>query len=357
MSRKPFGGISRRTMLGLMAATSLTAVLPIRSALAADTYTKDNPLKVALVIHGNLGDKSFLDSAAAGVRKAAAELPVTAKIIEAGLDRSKWQPAFADAADDDYDVIIVGTFDMTGFLVDIAPQYPDKKFMIFDDAPDFTKADLGNVLAIQYRTSTGGYLAGFAAAKISKSGKLGEILGVEGDTVVEFAVGFEQGAKAANPNISITRAVAGSFSDPAKGKELALAQMNDGCDIIFPIAGGTGVGALQAVRDATGGQLAVGVDSDQAAIFEPTDPKQAAVIFTSVEKRVGQSLYEALQQTIAGSAPFGKSILLGLQDGAVGISKNAQYEKLVPADVRALVDEQEKKIISGEIKVDSVMKV
>lgn len=343
----------RYAALGVLAAgTMFAASLPANAA----EYTKDHPLTVALVIHGNLGDKSFFDSANAGLMQAEKDLPVKVKVIEAGLDQTKWQPALADAADTGYDVIICGTFDMTGYVADLAPQYPDEKFILFDDTVDYTKGDLSNVLSIQYQTSTAAYLAGYAAAKISKTHKMGEILGVEAGTVVEFALGFEQGAKAADPSVSVTRAVAGSFSDPAKGKELALAQMNQGDDIIFPIAGGTGIGALQAVRDATGGQLAVGVDSDQAAIFRDSDPKQASVIFTSVEKRVGASLETALKETIDGSAPYGKSLLLGLKDGAVGISKNAEYKKLVPVDVQKEVDEQEQKIINGDIKVDTTFK-
>lgn len=345
--------LSRRTFAGLALAAGVALPFIGSSAFAAE-YTKDHPLKVALVVHGNLGDKSFFDSAAAGLKKADAELPVKTTVIEAGLDRGRWQPALADAADGDYDVIIGGTWEMNAFIAELAPEYPDKKFILFDDAPDFTKADLKNMMAIQYRTSTAAYLAGYAAAKVSKSGKLGEILGVEGATVVEFAVGFEQGAKAANPKVEVTRAVAGSFTDPAKGKELALAQFSQGVDVVFPIAGGTGIGALQAARD--GGKLAVGVDSDQALIFEASDPAQANVIFTSVEKKVGQSLYDTLKKTIDGTATYGQTVLLGLQDGAVGIAKNKYYEKVVPADVRAAVDEQEKKIIAGEIKIDTVMK-
>lgn len=345
--------LSRRTFAGLALAAGVALPFIGSSAFAAD-YSKDHPLKVALVVHGNLGDKSFFDSAAAGLKKADAELPVKTTVIEAGLDRGRWQPALADAADGDYDVIIAGTWEMNAFMAELAPEYPDKKFILFDDAPDFTKADLKNMMAIQYRTSTAAYLAGYAAAKVSKSGKLGEILGVEGATVVEFAVGFEQGAKAANPKVEVTRAVAGSFTDPAKGKELALAQFSQGVDVVFPIAGGTGIGALQAARD--GGKLAVGVDSDQAIIFEASDPAQASVIFTSVEKKVGQSLYDTLKKTIDGTATYGQTVLLGLQDGAVAIAKNKYYEKVVPADVRAAVDEQEKKIVAGEIKIDTVMK-
>jgi basic membrane protein A len=342
----------RTAAVGLfMLAGIATAAAP---AVAAGPYTKDHPLKVALVVHGTLGDKSFFDDAAAGMKKAGAELPITVKIIEASYDKSKWQPAFADAADSDYDVIIVGTFDMTPFVADIAPQYPDKKFIIFDDAPDFTKCDCKNVLGINYQTSSAGYLAGYAAAKISKSGVLGTIVGMDFPTVTDFKVGFDQGAKAANPKIQILNQVAGTFSDPAKGKEIALAQLSQNADVIFPIAGSTGIGALQAVRDAK--KLAVGVDSDQALIFAPTDPAQAEVIFTSVEKKVGDSLFLALKGTVSGSNEYGKGVLLGLKDGAVGISINDYYKKLVPADVQKEIADLTAKIGSGAITVDTVMK-
>jgi basic membrane protein A len=337
---------------GLVLAAGLAvAAMP---AAIAQTYTKDHPLKVVFVVHGTLGDKSFIDSAAAGLKKAAQDLPISLKIIEAGTDRSKWEPALDDAADAGYDVIVAGTFDMIDFVTKIAPQYPDEKFITFDTTPDYTKCDCKNVLGIMYQTSSAGYLAGYAAAKISKSGTIGEVVGMDFPTVTDFKVGFDQGAKAANPNIKILSEVAGTFTDPAKGKEIALAQIGQGADIIFPIAGGTGIGSLQAVKDS--GKLAVGVDSDQAAIFEATDPAQAAVIFTSVEKKVGQSLYLALKGTIDGTQTYGHSELLGLKEGAVGISKNKQYDAIVPADVRADVDAQEKKIQSGEITVDTVMK-
>ena len=209
---------TRRQVIALTAALALPA-----GWAAAQDYSAENPLEVALVIHGTLGDKSFLDSAAAGMERAEAELPVEASVIEAGLDRSRWQPALADAADQGFDVVIVGTWEMTGFVTELAPNYPDTRFIIFDEAPDFSGGGLDNVMGITYRTSTAAYLAGYAAASVSETGKLGEILGVEGGPILEFATGFAQGARAADPDVEIIRAVAGTFTDPAKGKELALA--------------------------------------------------------------------------------------------------------------------------------------
>ena len=337
---------SRRSVIGLLSAAALMSSVSASAVLAQD-YSAENPLKVALVLHGTLGDKSFFDSAAAGMTKAEAELPVEVKIIEAGYDKTKWQPALADAADSGYDVVIAGTFDMTPYITELADEYPDVKFIDFDDSPDFSGGAYPNVLSVMYGTSTAGYLAGYAAAKLSKTGIIAEIIGMEFPTVTDFKVGFDEGAMAANPDIKILSTVAGTFSDPAKGKEIALAQFGQGADVIFPIAGSTGIGALQAAKE--NGKLAVGVDSDQATIFAPTDPEQADVIFTSVEKKVGESLFLALKGTIDGTQEYGMRQLLGLKDGAVGISKNSYYEKLVPADVRAEVDALEEKIMTGEL--------
>ncbi len=331
----------------------LTAV-SLAGAASAQSYSASKPLRVALVLHGNLGDKSIFDSANAGMVKAQKELPVQVKVIEAGTDRARWQPALADAADGPYDVIIVGTFEMNGFLSKIAPQYPDKKFVLYDDSVDYSSNCCVNVYSLNYRTSTAAYLAGFAAAKKSKSGKLGVILGANGGPILEFAVGFKQGAKAANPRIQFLDAVANTFSDPAKGKELALAQIQQGADVVFPIAGGTGIGVLQAARDK--GVYAIGVDSDQASLFEKTDPAQAKVILTSVIKNVGQSLFVVLRDTISGKAKYGQSTILGLSDGAVGIAENSYYQSLVSASVRRQIESLKKRIVAGQIKVDTALK-
>jgi len=348
---------SRRTLLrrgvalGIAGTVGVGTMPAARAAAQSTPATGGEPLKVALVLHGNLGDKSFFDSAAAGIERAEEELGIEADILEAGVDRARWQPALADAADGDYDVIVVGTFEMNGYLTEIAPQYPDKTFILFDDVVDYASGCCANVYSIQYRTSDAAYLAGYAAAKVSESKKVGTILGAEGGPILEFATGFEQVVAAGDPAVEVLRAVANTFVDPAKGKELALAQIQQGADITFPIAGGTGIGALQAARDES--IKAIGVDSDQAALFAETDPAQAEVIMTSVLKNVGQSLYLALQGTIDGTTEYGSAVVLGLADGAVDIAENSYYERLVPEEVRQEVTDLRQQIIDGELEVET----
>ena len=314
---------------------------------------QDDPLRVAFVVNGTLGDKSFFDSAAEGIERMREELGVEADILEAGNDRARWEPALADAADGDYDVIIVGTFDMAGYLSEIAPLYPDKRFILFDEVVDYSTGCCDNVYSIQYQTSEASYLAGYAAASVSESGMLGTFVGAEIGPILEFTTGFEQGASAANPDVEIVQAVVGGanpWADPAKGKELALAQIQQGVDVVFPIAGGSGIGAIQAARDED--ILAVGVDSDQAALFAETDPAQAEVIMTSVLKNVGQSLFLAVEGTINGTTEYGTTRIFGLADEAVGIVEDDNWQSIVPEEVRAEVDALRQQIIDGELEVE-----
>ena len=244
----------------------------------------------------------------------------------------------------------VGTFDMVGYLSEIAPEYPDIKFIIFDDVVDYSTGCCDNVYSIQYQTSEASYLAGYAAASVSESGKIGTILGAEGGPILEFTVGFEQGAEAANPDIEVIQSVANSYSDPAKGKELALAQIQQGVDVVFPIAGSTGIGSLQAARDED--VLAIGVDSDQAALFAETDQAQADVIMTSVLKNVGQSIFLAVEGTINGTTEYGTVAVFGLADGAVDIVQDDNFNEFVPEEVRAEVNDLRQQIIDGELEVE-----
>jgi basic membrane protein A len=348
MNRRAF---SRVGLACLLIVTGLLAQSGLRQVAA-----QDDPLRVVFVVNGVLGDKSFFDSAAEGMNRMEEELNVEAEILEAGYDRARWEPALAEAADSDYDVIIVGTFDMNAYLVEIAPEYPDKRFIIFDDVVDYSTGCCDNVYSIQYQTSDAAYLAGYAAAMVSETGVLGTILGAEGGPVLEFAVGFEQGAEAADPEVEVLQAVVGGanpYSDPAKGKELALAQIQQGADVIFPIAGSSGIGSLQAARDES--VLAIGVDSDQAAIFAETDQAQADVIFTSVLKNVGQSLFLAVEGTLDGTTEYGTAVTLGLAEGAVDIVEDENYNEVVPEEVRAEVDALREQIINGEIDVESAI--
>jgi basic membrane protein A len=333
------------------------------SAAPAESADQGQPLKVVLFINGVLGDKSFFDSAQRGIDRAVAELGVEAKTIEAGIDETTWEPAIVDAvANEEYDVFIVGTWQMVDYLQQIAPQYPDKKFIIFDSNVDYDNCDCGNVYSILYKQNEGSYLAGVYAAAMTTQEMdgmnpdaiIGSIGGQEIPVILDFMVGYEQGAKDTNPDITVIRQFAGGWNDPAKGKELAKAQYSQGADIVFQIAGGTGQGVFEAAAE--DGHYAIGVDSDQALIVEEADPAQASRILTSMMKNVDNSLFRALQLHLDGKAPYGEAEALGIAEGGVGLARNKFYDEATPDDVKAMVDEAEQKIIAGEITVDTAFK-
>ncbi len=319
------------------------------------------PLKVALLINGTLGDKSFFDSANAGIERAKKELGVDAKVIEMGNDPSKWEPTLADVSEEKYDLIILGTWQMTEALQKIAPQHPDKKYVIFDTAVDYTKANLSNVYSIEYSQNEGSYLAGALAAMVTNSKlpnandkhTIGFLGGMDIPVINDFLVGYIAGAKAVDPQIKVAVSYVGDFANPAKGKEMALAQYQQGADIGFNVAGETGLGQLDAAKELK--KYAIGVDSDQAMLFKDSDPEKANLIVTSMLKRVDNSLVRAIKLYQEGKLTLGKAETLGLKDDAVGLTNNEFYQKLTDDAMRSKLDDLKAKIISGEIKVDSAM--
>lgn len=316
------------------------------------------PLKVVLFINGVLGDKSFFDSAQRGIDRAKSELGIEAKTIEAGLDETQWEAALVDAAEnEEYDMMIVGTFQMISYLEKVAPQHPDKKFVIFDAPVNYETCECDNVYSVLYKQNEGSYLAGvYAAAMTTQSMDginpepiIGSVGGQEIPVILDFMVGYEQGAKDTNPDIQVIRQFADSWNDPAKGKELTKAQYSQGADIVFQIAGGTGQGVFEAAEE--DGRYAIGVDSDQALIVEDADPGQAERILTSMMKNVDNSLFRAIDLHLKGELPYGQIEALGIAEGGVGLARNKFYDQHTPDDVKAMIDEAEKKILSGEIQV------
>ncbi len=338
----------------VVAALVLAACAPQQGVTQAPP--EQTKLRVVNLINGVLGDKSFFDSANRGMEMAKKDFGIEVKTIEAGIDPAKWKPALEDAAaNEEYDILIVGTFQMSEFLQEVAPKYPDKKFIIYDVSVDYSKCDCKNVYSVTYKQNEGSYLAGLYAGLMSQSKIVGVIGGQDIPVINDFIVGYKQGAKDAGVSEqNVIVQYAGGWNDPAKGKEIALAMYQQGADIVFNVAGGTGVGIFQAAQEVN--KYAIGVDSDQALIIETTNPEQAKHILTSMMKNVDNSLYRAIKLYLEGKLPFGQAEALGIAEGGVGLAKNKYYEEMTPADVKAKIDQAEKDILEGKIVVDTVFK-
>jgi basic membrane protein A len=317
------------------------------------------PLRVVLYLNGTLGDKSFFDSANRGVLKAAKELPITAKVIEGTYDSSRWEPDLAQLCEGDWDLIIAGTWQLQEALEKFAPKYPNKKFITFDTSVTYSKGGLDNVYSILYKQNEGSFLVGALAAMVTNSKMplankqkvVGFLGGMDIPVINDFKVGFEQGAKYVDPSIQVLVSYVGSFQDAAKGKELMMAQYDQGADIGFNVAGQAGLGLLDAAKDKK--RYAIGVDSDQYMLFKDSDPVKAGYIVTSMQKNVDNSLYRAIKGTLDGTIKYGAAEALGFKEGGISLSENENYMKLVPADMRTKIADIQKKLVSGAIKVDT----
>lgn len=318
----------------------------------AEENTAGNKPNVAILLNGTLGDKAFYDSAANGGKMMQEELGLNVKTVEMTYDETKWMPTLIDFSEDkDTDIIIVGTWQMNEKLQEVAPQYPDKKYIIFDSAVDYTKEGMENIYSIEYKQNECSFLAGAAAAMSTKTGTLGFVGGMENYVVNDFLVGYVQGAKYVKDNIKINIGYVGNFNDTAKAKELTLAQINQNADIVYQVASTAGLGVIDGVTEKD--KLAIGVDSDQAEAFIETDKEKAEHILTSALKRVDLSLFRAIKLETEGKLAWGTREVLGIKEGAVGIAQNSIYDSLASDETKKTVAELEEKITSGEIEVDT----
>lgn len=301
--------------------------------------------RVAYVTSGNLGDKSFLDSGMAGLERAQKELGIEVKVMQSA-NSADWEPNLQAAAEQGFDLVVAGGSPLHDAMANVAPKFPKVKFVYLDDV---VKGD--NIASITFAQNEGSFLAGALAALMTthtelsgmnKEKIIGWVGGMDIAILRDFLTGYEQGAKYIDPEIKILSAFAGSFNDPAKGKELTLAQYNQGADIVMNVAGGTGLGILEAARDA--GKYAIGVDSDQDGIYP-------GHILTSLLKRVDNAVYDQVKLAIEGKWRAGQ-FEYGLKDGGVGLTEMKVMGDKIPADVRQKIAELAEKISRGEIKVE-----
>ena len=333
----------------------LLAVLLVMLMIVGCTKPNEgsDKIEVALLI-GGLGDMSFNDSANEGLERAKKDFgdKINVTVIEYGNDDSKVEPALLDAAEGKYNFII-GSSSVKTYLEKHAADFPDKHFVMFDETIDYETYPLSNVYSIQYKANEPSYLVGFVGAKMSETGVLGFLGGQPFPIIYDFFLGFIEGAQAANPDIKIAEGWVGGWSDAAKGKDLSIAMVNDGADIIFGVAGGAGTGAIELAAE-TEGVLAIGVDSDQALVFESQGKQNYAdAIITSALKNVGDSLYRAIDLHLKGDLKFGEAEVLGIKENGVGLAVNKYYEDMVSKEIRDAAEELRLKVVNGEITVTS----
>lgn len=302
-------------------------------------------LKVGLVLDkGGKDDKSFNAAAFKGAQDATKELGVEVKTIESPDDNA-YEPALKTLAERGYPLIISIGFSQADAVKKVAPLFPKTHFVIVD-AP----VDAANVQTIMFTEHEGSFVVGYLAGLKTKSNVVGFVGGMEVDLIKRFELGYREGVAAANPKAKVLANYAGVTSDawinPTKGKELALAQISQGSDIIFQAAGATGTGVFDAVEEK--GKLAIGVDSNQNWV-------KPGKILTSMVKRVDLAVLQAIKDEKAGKFKAGTKVM-NLSAKGVDYALDKNNETLITADMKSKLEKvktdiSKKKIIVSDYYV------
>jgi basic membrane protein A len=311
------------------------------------TTTAANALKVGLVTDiGGLNDRSFNHLAYVGLQRAESQLGVDGRVLTSKAN-ADYVPNLSSLAKQKYDLVIAVGFLMADAIDTVAKRYPETKFAIIDYPWEALKTKPKNVVGLIFKQEQGGYLAGYLAGLIQKAKGVGRtkpgdvVASVGGQKippVTSYIAGFQAGAKAADPGIKTLNDYSNDFVDQAKCKEIALQQIAQGADVVIQVAGGCGLGALDAAREK--GVWGIGADADQAYL--------GSYILTSALKKVDVSVFTAAKDVQDGSFKGGQSLVFDIKNGGIGIGKiSPKVPQALVAKVKAVQD----KIAAGTITV------
>ena len=300
---------------------------------------ENGALKIGLVLStGGLGDKSFNDSAYAGLIEAQKKLGVKIKYVEPA-NVSEFDTFLRQFAEANYDLIIGIGFQMRDSIVKVAEEYPEMYFLMVDEP-----IDMPNVISATFNEQEGSFVAGALAGMMTKSNVIGFIGGMEVPLIKRFGNGFMAGAKYIDPEITTFEAYVGGnspFNDPARGKEMALSMIDSKADIVYHAAAGSGMGVFEAAKER--GVYAVGVDSNQDAVVP-------GIVLTSMLKKVDRAVFTIIKEMKEKGFTAGQKDF-NLANNGVGITDLKYTKDQISEDKLKKLDQIKADIISGKIDV------
>ena len=335
------------------------------AACQRQSYAADDKSKVHVGIVFDIGgkdDRSFNAAAWAGVKCAETgkwpngencgkpALDIVLRDIEPGNPTSI-EPAMRAFAERGYDLIIGVGFAQAPIMEMVAKDYQNIHFAIVDGV-----SELPNVASLIFKEHEGSYLVGMLAAQTSKTGTIGFLGGMDIGLIHRFEKGYEEGARSVNPNIKVIQnyvgVTDGAWNNPGKGKELSLAQIGKGADVIFTAAGNSGLGAFDAVEQAgkvngRATHFVIGVDSNQNMV-------KPGFVLTSMVKRVDNAVYSIVDDVVSHKFQAGFHVY-GLDKDGVGYAMDQFNKDLITPEMIKTAEEARRKIIAGEIKVTDAM--
>jgi basic membrane protein A len=321
---------------------------------ATTAETQAEAAKAGLVSDvGRFNDKSFNQSALEGLNRAKTELGADTRALESRA-AGDYVPNLSSLARQGYDISIGVGFLLAEGVNTVARQFPDSNFAIIDYsvmAPPFTDSEKNvatpkNVQGLTFATNENSYLIGCMAAMMAQKQGGQQVIsavgGLDIPTVSIFIAGYQDGAKACVPATRVLVGFSQDFVDQAKCKEIALNQIAQGSQVVFQVAGGCGLGALDAAKEQ--GKWGIGVDRDQADL--------GPHILTSAVKRVDTSVFDTVKAVQDGTFEPGTDATFNLENDGVAIGKTSDK---VTQDILDKVDELKQQIIDGEIKPKSTL--
>ena len=326
-----------------LALIALLGVLTFAFSGCGGAAAVEDPTKIKVGIVFDIGgkdDRSFNAAAWEGVQRAARDLPIVLRDIEPGTPNAI-EPAMRAFAERNFDLIIGVGFAQAPIMEQVAKDYPNIQFAIIDGV-----SKLPNVASLVFKEHEGSYLVGILAAKASRTGTIGFLGGMDIGLIHRFAKGYEEGAKSVNPNIRVidyyVGITDGAWNNPGKGRELALAQIDKGADVIFTAAGNSGLGAFDAVeqqgkQNGRATHFVIGVDSNQNMV-----------------KRVDNAVYDIVKDVVNHRFSPGLHVF-GLDKDGVGYAMDQFNQDLISPEAQQEAEAAKEKIIKGEIKVTDAM--
>ncbi|RZI48071.1 BMP family lipoprotein [Lactococcus kimchii] len=344
--------------VGAIALASVAVLAGCRShdAAGGSTGKAKTDLKAAIITDtGGINDRSFNQSAWEGLQKWGKENNLKKG---AGFtyfqsnSASDYTTNFNSAEQQGYKLLFGIGFSLQDATASAAKNNPKSNFVIIDSIIENQK----NVASATFADNEGAYLAGVAAAKATKTNKIGFIGGMQSDVITRFEKGYEAGAKSVNPNIKVDVQYAGSFTDAAKGKTIASAMYGAGDDVVYQCAGGVGVGAfseakaLNSTKNEADKVWLIGVDQDQKYLggYTSKDGKKSNFVLVSTIKEVGKVVQDIADKTKDGKFPGGTTVTYNLKNGGVDLGLDNVTPEIKTAVATAKAD-----IISGKITVPS----
>ena len=345
-----------RALLAALAVAALTLTVPAcgggeeageepaatETVAAAEEGAKQ--LKVGLVTDiGGLNDKSFNFLAWQGLKQAQEELDVDGRVLESKSD-ADYIPNLSALAEQDYDLVVGVGFLITEAIGRVAEEYPETNFAIVDVPIEAVPGTPKNVRGLIFKEQEGGYLAGYLAGLVQTSELerlqpelvVSSVGGQKIPPVDRYIAGYQAGAKAANAKVKTLNAYSQDFVDQAKCKEIALEQIAQGSDVIIQVAGGCGLGALDAAAEK--GVWGVGADADQSFLGDH--------ILASALKRVDVSVFSTIEAVHHGTFEGGQNSVFEVANDGIGIGG---FNEKIPQDIVDKVMAVRDQIAAGEI--------